>query len=70
MGYKKAAGKKALPRSLFPAARRRTISHLLYKYNEGIKVAEENDKLVALDITIDDKLYEEFMYRKLLRDKN
>ena len=38
-----------------------------YKYNEGIKVTEENDKLVALDITIDDKLYEEFMYRKLLR---
>ena len=38
-----------------------------YKYNEGIKVAEENDKLVALEITIDDKLYEEFMYRKLLR---
>ena len=38
-----------------------------YKYNDGIKVAEENDKLVALDITIDDKLYEEFMYRKLLR---
>ena len=38
-----------------------------YKYNDGVKVAEENDKLVALDITIDDKLYEEFMYRKLLR---
>ncbi len=38
-----------------------------YKYNEGIKVAEENGKFVALDITIDDKLYEEFMYRKLLR---
>ena len=38
-----------------------------YKYNDGIKVVEENDKLVALDITIDDKLYEEFMYRKLLR---
>ena len=40
---------------------------VLYKYNEGIKVAEENDKLVALDTTINDKLYEEFMYRKLLR---
>ena len=38
-----------------------------YKYNEGIKVVEENNKLVALDITIDSKLYEEFMYRKLLR---
>ena len=38
-----------------------------YKYNEGIKVAEENGKFVALDNTIDDKLYEEFMYRKLLR---
>ena len=25
-----------------------------YKYNDGIKVAEENDKLVALDITIAD----------------
>lgn len=38
-----------------------------YKYNEGIKVIEENDKLVALDVTIDEKLYEEFLYRKLLR---
>ena len=38
-----------------------------YKYNDGIKIAEENGKFVALDITIDDKLYEEFMYRKLLR---
>lgn len=38
-----------------------------YKYNEGIKVYEENEKLVALDITIDEELYEEFMYRKLLR---
>lgn len=38
-----------------------------YKYKDGIKVAFENDKFVALDITIDDKLYEEFMYRKLLR---
>lgn len=38
-----------------------------YKYVDEIKVAEENEKLVALDITIDDKLYEEFMYRKLLR---
>lgn len=38
-----------------------------YKYNDGIKVAEEQGKFVALDITIDDQLYEEFMYRKLLR---
>ena len=38
-----------------------------YKYITGIKGVEENEKLVALDITIDDELYEEFMYRKLLR---
>lgn len=38
-----------------------------YKYNDGIKVVEEQGKFVALDITVDDKLYEEFMYRKLLR---
>lgn len=38
-----------------------------YKYNIGIKIAEEQGKFVALDVTVDDKLYEEFMYRKLLR---
>lgn len=38
-----------------------------YQYNEGIKVAEDKDKLIALDVTIDEKLYEEFMFRKLLR---
>lgn len=38
-----------------------------YKYNNGLKVAEENNELVALDIRVDDKLYEEFLYRKLLR---
>lgn len=38
-----------------------------YKYNNGIKVVEEKEKLVALDITVNEKLYEEFMYRKLLR---
>ncbi len=38
-----------------------------YKYNDGIRVVEEQGKFVALDITVDDQLYEEFMYRKLLR---
>ena len=38
-----------------------------FKYQEGIKAIEDNDKVVALDITINDDLYEEFMYRKLLR---
>lgn len=38
-----------------------------YQYNAGIKVAEDKDKLIALDVTIDEKLYEEFMFRKLLR---
>ena len=38
-----------------------------YKYLDNIRVASDEDKLVALDVTIDDKLYEEFMYRKFLR---
>lgn len=38
-----------------------------YRYNEGIKGAVDGDRFVGLDVTIDDELYEEFMYRKLLR---
>ena len=38
-----------------------------YKYNEGIKAIEDNNVLVALDLNIDEKLYEEFIYRKVLR---
>ena len=38
-----------------------------YRYNSGIKGVMDSDRFVGLDVTIDDELYEEFMYRKLLR---